>query len=70
MQVNKIRLLFYSDISYASLISPIAHSNISRGVREIFLYPIRDYSLGGKQILLLFPSWCLSLKYVDSCQAS
>ena len=40
-----------------TLISPIAHSNISRGVREIFLYPIRDYSLGVKQILLLFPSW-------------
>ena len=46
-----------------TLISPIAHSNISRGVREIFLYPIRGYSLGGKQILLLFP--CLGSKTVS-----
>ena len=32
------------------------HSNICRGAREIFLYPIRGYSLGVKQILLLFSS--------------
>ena len=46
-----------------TLISPIAHSNISRGVREIFLYPIRDYSLGGKQILCVQKHVCgLSLR--------
>ena len=56
-QVNKHRPFLLRYLLCLTLISPIPHSNICRGVREIFLYPIRGYSLGVKQILLLFPAF-------------
>ena len=56
-QVNKHRPFLLRYLLYFIPISPMPHSSICRGAREIFLYPIRGYSLGVKQILLLFPSW-------------
>ena len=46
-QVNKHRPFLLRYLLYFIPISPMPHSNICRGAKEIFLYPIRGYSLEG-----------------------
>ena len=49
-QVNKHRPFLLRYLLYFIPISPMPHSNICRGAKEIFLYPIRGYSNVGTTI--------------------